>query len=342
MLTCSNLVLTGGNSFFAARFGFVCDNVENFEIVLASGGIFNANANANTDLWTALKGGSSNFGIVTRFDITAFESPVNIWGGVVLYPASTIPAQITALVDFTNAVESDPYASLITFWTYTTARQSTVVYNSYVYTKAISTSPPPFTKHLAITPQILNTLRSTNLTDLTTELEPPSNKRDLFATLTLVNNAALLAEIYAISQRLLSPLKSTPGMRWSIMFQPLPAVITKHSIARGGNVLGLPTTSNNILFLFFVQWDEAGDDAALNRAARELVAQVTRLTHRERMQVPWVYLNYALPEQDVLYGYGRENWEKIRAASLKYDPQQVFQRLVGEGWKWGESRWSRL
>ena len=44
----------------------------NYEVVLASGEIINANASANSDLWRALKGGGSNFGIVTRFDLETY------------------------------------------------------------------------------------------------------------------------------------------------------------------------------------------------------------------------------------------------------------------------------
>lgn len=60
-------------SFFAPRYGFACDNVINFEVVLASGDIVNANAHENPDLWFALKGGSNNFGVVTRFDLRTFK-----------------------------------------------------------------------------------------------------------------------------------------------------------------------------------------------------------------------------------------------------------------------------
>ena len=44
--------------------------------------ITNANAEQNPDLFKALKGGSANFGIVTRFDMQAFEVP-ELWGGLV-------------------------------------------------------------------------------------------------------------------------------------------------------------------------------------------------------------------------------------------------------------------
>jgi FAD/FMN-containing dehydrogenase len=49
----------------------VADNVVNYEVVLASGEVANANANANSDLFSALQCGSgNNVGIVTRFDVS--------------------------------------------------------------------------------------------------------------------------------------------------------------------------------------------------------------------------------------------------------------------------------
>ena len=67
------LVLGGGNSFYAARGEMVCDNVVQFEVVLASGDVVLANREQNSDLFQVLKGGCSNFGIVTRNDLEAFE-----------------------------------------------------------------------------------------------------------------------------------------------------------------------------------------------------------------------------------------------------------------------------
>lgn len=55
-------------SFHTNSRGFACDNVGNFEVVLADGSIVNANAEENSDLWRSLKGASGNFGFVTRID----------------------------------------------------------------------------------------------------------------------------------------------------------------------------------------------------------------------------------------------------------------------------------
>lgn len=92
------LITGGGVSFFSGRFGFVCDSIINYELVLPYGKVVNVNASSSPDLFKALKGGSNNFGIVTRFDIKSFESGP-FWGGVVVYPLSTMPEQVTAFVN---------------------------------------------------------------------------------------------------------------------------------------------------------------------------------------------------------------------------------------------------
>jgi FAD/FMN-containing dehydrogenase len=56
------LTLGGGLSFLSAEYGLVCDNVVNYEVVLANAAIVNANASSNSDLYWALKGGGNQFG----------------------------------------------------------------------------------------------------------------------------------------------------------------------------------------------------------------------------------------------------------------------------------------
>jgi len=115
-------VTGGGNSFHSASHGFACDNVANFEVVLADGTITNANATSNRDLWTAMKGSSGNLGLVTRMDMYTidFPNPANpvIWGGNLLYDASAGPAVMDALVEFTNNVAKDENSSAIVYWAY--------------------------------------------------------------------------------------------------------------------------------------------------------------------------------------------------------------------------------
>ena len=129
----AGLTLGGGNSFFAARYGFVCDNVQNFEIVLGNGSVTNGNADENPDLFKALKGGSGKLGLVTRFDFVAFPSGP-LWGGVAIYDFDDIHKSFEPFVDFTNNISEDPYGSLVTFYTHNSTTNQTLASNLHEYT----------------------------------------------------------------------------------------------------------------------------------------------------------------------------------------------------------------
>ncbi|KAI5787707.1 hypothetical protein DFH27DRAFT_222679 [Peziza echinospora] len=74
------VVLGGGISYHTSKFGFSMDNVEEYEVVLADARIVTATPNnVYKDLYWALRGGSSNFGIVTRFKLLAHATPAKVW-----------------------------------------------------------------------------------------------------------------------------------------------------------------------------------------------------------------------------------------------------------------------
>ncbi len=75
----------GGIAFKSRALGFGSNNVFNYEVVLANGSVVNANKQSHPDLFWALKLAGSNYGIITRFDMATYHSPV-IWGAVSVYP----------------------------------------------------------------------------------------------------------------------------------------------------------------------------------------------------------------------------------------------------------------
>jgi FAD/FMN-containing dehydrogenase len=143
----------------------VCDNVENYEVVLADGSIVDANQHENRDLWISLKGGSNNFGIVTRFDIRTFPQD-NFYGGVVVYDISTIDTQLKG---FASLLENfDPYAAIMMSISWNQPRNGYSIFSNLEYTK-MDTAPAALQPFLQAQPQYLNTMRVSNLTDFTTE-----------------------------------------------------------------------------------------------------------------------------------------------------------------------------
>lgn len=94
-------LLGGGSSYFMGRHGFGCDAIRNFQVVLTNGSIVNANNSTNADLWRALKGGGSNFGIVTRYDLEALPDKPIAYATRVIAPNNTA-AYVNAVVNFTD------------------------------------------------------------------------------------------------------------------------------------------------------------------------------------------------------------------------------------------------
>ncbi|KAF2875853.1 hypothetical protein BDV95DRAFT_283707 [Massariosphaeria phaeospora] len=108
----TGLTLGGGFSFFTSRYGFVCDTVFNFEVVLASGEVVNANNTTNADLFRALKGGGNNFGIVTQVDLQTFPQG-DFWGGMTVHPPTESAELLKALYDFATLQITDEYAHIM-------------------------------------------------------------------------------------------------------------------------------------------------------------------------------------------------------------------------------------
>ena len=82
-----------------------------------------------------------------------------------------------------------------------------------------------------------------------------------------------------------------------------------------------------------LQWGLAEDDVAVGTAVESLLTQAIQYAKSIGKHNEFLYLNYALPNQDPIAGYGEENVERLRATSRHYDPKQVFQNLVPGGFK---------
>lgn len=81
------------------------------QVVLANGTAVNANADTNSDLFWALKGGGPNFGIVTRFDL--YTIPVSqIWCQLSIYAPDQALNVLDAFSQWQNEGASD-YKSIV-------------------------------------------------------------------------------------------------------------------------------------------------------------------------------------------------------------------------------------
>lgn len=154
----AGLITGGGNSYYTGRRGFVCDNLVNAEVVLADGTVVNANANEHSDLFKGLKGGMANFGIVTRFDLQAFEAG-NLWGGSRASDVSHTNKLIDLLIEFTDDNHKSPEAAFILIFLYQPKMSKDIIVGQLVVDTDNVERPPSLSKILDV-PEIFNDVKS--------------------------------------------------------------------------------------------------------------------------------------------------------------------------------------
>lgn len=159
--------VSGGVNFLSRKYGWSCDNIFGYEVVLASGEIIYATASSHSDLWLALKGGSNNFGIITRFDLATFPMG-QMWGGVIQfnYTKTVLEAQAKAFSAFMDPRNFDDAADMGIILGF--QNKSYSIGNSLFYVEPIADPPTfqPFTSIPSLSP---NSLALNNVADTVTQ-----------------------------------------------------------------------------------------------------------------------------------------------------------------------------
>lgn len=339
----------GGNSFFSASHGMSCDTVQNFEVVLANGSIVNANADSNSDLFEVMKGGSANFGLITRFDMYAIEFPnpsdPSIWGGLLLYNLTAGDELLDAMVTFNENVPQDQNTSSIIYWAYIPALGGMIL-NVALENTIATVNPAAADVYLNVSGITANTLRTADLTVITEELgsgQPPGF-RNIWYTLLLPNSAdvmkyAVNAHEFAVGQ-LNATMSADSGFNTLCMFQPINHLVAQHGFDKGGNAMGLDAAllsdgaqNDAIMFLATLAVNGADNEAKGLPIMQNWTDSVAAYAEASGESYDWHYLNYAYANQDPLGSAGDEAVAKMQAASAKYDPDGVFQQLRTSGFK---------
>ncbi|KAF2278012.1 oxidoreductase FAD-binding protein [Westerdykella ornata] len=335
------LITGGGISYFSGRYGFACDNIQAFEIVLANGTVAVASSTTNRDLFRALKGGSNNFGIVTRFDAKLYpQTP--FWGGSISQPITNKDAIFEFFTNFTVSANYDPYSALLTDFAWL-AGIPTIVHQP-IYTNGNATWPPPAFEALDSMPKLTSTMRKDRLASFTDELAATSavtnGRNNLFLTTTFANRvdvtADFMGEVFELADAAAKELITVVGLVFTMTFQPLPYAVYSKSASTGGNVLGLDRFRDDLInLLFTISWQLPLDNARVEARLKALETDINNLARSKGILNEFIYLNYASAWQDPIRAYGDANVGFLRGVSRKYDPNGLFQRAVPGGFKLG-------
>ncbi|KAI0103191.1 FAD-binding domain-containing protein [Nemania sp. FL0031] len=326
------VTLGGGISYYSPQVGWTCDTVVNFEVVLASSEVVNANETSNPDLFRALKGGGNNFGIVTRIDFETV-SIVDVRGGHLFQSADYVESILTAVANIAAAKEYDVHASIVTSCIFNSASNEWTILSVPIYT--LPEFNPPVYDELFSIPNITteSTAAIVNISTLTAE-PPIAQVYQTFLTSTYAASAELLIDLFSVVNDTVNMMQVPADVTWSITFEPFPTVLTQPG--EGKNVLGTSKSDGNgVILLAGASWSDPGSTAFAQAMGPKIVQAMDETAANVGGLHRFKYLNYADPNQDVLGSYGDESLAFLRATSQKYDPKGVFQKQVPGGFKLG-------
>ncbi|KAF9737138.1 hypothetical protein PMIN06_001898 [Paraphaeosphaeria minitans] len=322
------LTLGGGISYFSPQAGFTCDTAINFEIVLVSGRLVNANATSRPDLFRALKGGLSNFGVVTSIDFRTL--PVGeILGGRVVNSLSYRSEVFAAFAKIATAEPYDVHASITTSIIFNAVTKAWTLLSAPIYTKP-QTDPEVYAELFAI-PSVSNTVQLTQLHTLANETAVAQTNQ-LFSTGTYGPSAQLLDRIFDICNETLYDFNITGSLQWIATFEPLPTVFAAQGAH--GNVLGTASAAGNgMILLLSASWSDAASSPLVHAKNEQVLHEINTAAEHFGLLRSLVYANYAGTFQTPVASYGAQSDAFLRRVARKYDPRAVFQTQLPGGFK---------
>jgi FAD/FMN-containing dehydrogenase len=111
----AGLTLHGGVGHVRRKYGLSIDNLVSVDIVTADGELRRASADENADLFWAVRGAGSNFGVVTSFEFQAQPIGPMLMVGAIFYPQEDAKAIISAWRDY-MATAPDELSAIAICW----------------------------------------------------------------------------------------------------------------------------------------------------------------------------------------------------------------------------------
>ncbi|MDQ2682632.1 MAG: FAD-binding oxidoreductase [Chloroflexota bacterium] len=308
------LTTGGGIGFMVRKYGLAIDNLISARVVTADARVLTASAVENPDLFWAIRGGGSNFGIITEFTYRLAHVP-QILGGDLMLPATRevlrgyleittqAPDDLTTIANMMKAppfpyVPEDkvgtPVFSILTVWTGDPEEGERVIGQLRALAEPVADTiaPVPYPEIYKYT--VHQTARH------------GAAIRMMFAD--DMSDASLDASIEAIEN------SSSPFSL--IQFRGMGGYasrIDKHATA-------FPHRTQNVFYAIIGLWLDPAEDPAPHFAWSEA------LWEKVRGDGSGVYVNFLDHEgQDrIREAYGDVNYERLVRIKAHYDPDNMF------------------
>ncbi|CZR55667.1 probable FAD-binding oxidoreductase [Phialocephala subalpina] len=330
------LELIGGFHYLINKYGMAMDNVVSYDVVLGNGTQVVANSTCNPDLFWALKGGANNFGIVTKFTITALPIPY-ISTTIQTFNESAIPAFIEATVQMAENDPGDIAAGSVISVTYNQTTGKIVP--SLLGVQEGTESPPSRFANFSAIPSTLTLNNVLTPIEWHSQLDSPNQMmRVQFAHKTIKPDTAQLTKIYEAWKTAVDEISDVEGLLPTFVMNVLPASAASVAKNNGvGNTWGLDDDQSWILWQFSTGWANAVDDLRMTNWASKLLDYWHLQNQALNLSSEFIYMGDAGEYQDPFAGFPLENVQRMREIRDAYDPLGVFTRLNWGGFKLGSN-----
>ncbi|KAI4861342.1 FAD binding domain protein [Hypoxylon rubiginosum] len=338
----SGVLLGGGLSYFSATHGWAANNVVNFELVLANGTIASANATANPDLFWALKGSSSNHGIVVRFDLQTYPASL-MYAGTISYDEGQVQGFLHAFQNWLapgGGIQDKATAIVPALFIYPGQRsvQANVVVlqNNYTLNQTV---PKPLQGFVNIS-STSNTAHVRTYPDFLTETTVYGNRsgrNTFYATSLLATGDAVRLINETVPSIALSMLGDVENSFVGLSMQPVTKSHLQAARDAGGDAIDLdPNDGDFIAFNLVVEYTNEQDDAAVTAFNTAALHALNTASKAANIYYPFQFLNDAGAGEQVfsLYGKGK-SLARMKSIRSAYDPDGIFQDLMPGGFKIG-------
>jgi FAD/FMN-containing dehydrogenase len=310
----AGLTLGGGFGWLMPKYGLSVDNLRAADIVLADGRVVRASADENQDLFWAIRGAGSNFGIATSLEYSLHPVGPMITGGVVAHP---VARAFDVLRFFRDTCESLPDEAMLVAALQTAPDGSDAKLAAVVgaHCGPLEQGEASFRSLKAFGPPIIDMIGPMPYTTLNGMLDPAFPKGALnywkAQFLTDLSDDAIRTLIACFAQ--------CPS--------PMSHILIEHFHGAGSRVplaataCAMRVTGFDVVIIS--QWRDPAETAQGVTWARDTFAALTPYL------APTRYVNYleADAADAAVSAYG-SNLSRLREIKRKYDPENVFRHNV--------------
>ncbi|MDO8770132.1 MAG: FAD-binding oxidoreductase [Burkholderiaceae bacterium] len=103
----AGLTLGGGFGWLSRKYGMTVDNLMAADVITADGRLLRASDKENPDLFWAIRGGSGNFGVVSRFEFKLHPVGPEVLSGLIVYALKDATSALKLFRDYVKKLGND-------------------------------------------------------------------------------------------------------------------------------------------------------------------------------------------------------------------------------------------